>query len=187
MPPADPNDIVTAATAAADAFLKVYAAPPSRARRRCEPLPSARRIAWASEARIVAGDLVRTSANFHPHYQVIAVAKDGPGSATSSTERTTSFRSTGAGRSKSVAHDVLALPSMGTTSLPFEVEPNASNHLAWMNAILGLQRTLMAAERTAVTLIAFGFTLAQVFQILGTTVPPQFLVLGPHLPRNVGS
>lgn len=80
----------------------------------------------------------------------------------------------------------LALPPMSTAELPFEVEPNAGNHLAWLNAILGLQRTLMAAERTAVTLIAFGFTVAQVFQNLGTIVPPQFLVLGPHLPRNVG-
>ena len=71
-------------------------------------------------------------------------------------------------------------------SLSFEVEANAGNHLAWMNAILGLQRTLMASERTAVTLIAFGFTVAQVFKNLETAVPPQFLVLGPHLPRNVG-
>ena len=81
---------------------------------------------------------------------------------------------------------MLALPSMDTISLPFEVEPTAGNHLAWMNTIFGLQRTLMAAERTAVTLIAFGFTVAQVFQNIGTIVPPQYLVLGPHLPRNVG-
>lgn len=84
--------------------------------------------------------------------------------------------------SSSIGH----LRSVDTASLPFEVEPNASNRLAWMNVILGLQRTLMAAERTAVALIAFGFTVAQVFQNLGTIVPPQFLVLGPHLPRNVG-
>lgn len=71
-------------------------------------------------------------------------------------------------------------------SLAFEVEANAGNHLAWMNAILGLQRTLMAAERTAVTLIAFGFTVAQVFRNLGTEMPPQFLVLGPDVPRNLG-
>ena len=55
-----------------------------------------------------------------------------------------------------------------------------------MNAILGLQRTLMAAERTAVALIAFGFTVAQVFKNLESVVPPQFLILGPALPRNVG-
>lgn len=76
-----------------------------------------------------------------------------------------------------------------TTALspsPIEVEPSAGNHLAWMSAILGLQRTLMAAERTAVTLIAFGFTVAQVFHNMKAIVPPQYLVLGPHLPRNVG-
>ena len=81
---------------------------------------------------------------------------------------------------------IMAAPLTGLPVLPFAVEANASNHLAWMNAILGLQRTLMAAERTAVTLIVFGFTVAQVFQNLGSIVPPQFLVLGPHLPRNVG-
>ena len=81
---------------------------------------------------------------------------------------------------------IMVAPLTGLPALPFAVEPNASNHLAWMNAILGLQRTLMAAERTAVTLIVFGFTVAQVFQNLGSIVPPQFLVLGPHLPRNVG-
>lgn len=75
---------------------------------------------------------------------------------------------------------------MGQVSLSFEVEANAGNHLAWMNAILGLQRTLMAAERTAVTLIAFGFTVAQVFRNLGEGVPPQFLFLGPQLPRDLG-
>jgi putative membrane protein len=75
---------------------------------------------------------------------------------------------------------------MDRISLSFEVEANAGNHLAWMNAILGLQRTLMAAERTSVTLIAFGFTVAQVFKNLAAVVPPQYLVLGPHLPRNFG-
>jgi putative membrane protein len=58
--------------------------------------------------------------------------------------------------------------------------------LAWMNTILGLQRTLMSAERTAVTLIAFGFTVAQLFQNLKSEIPTNFLVLGPHVPRDVG-
>ena len=80
----------------------------------------------------------------------------------------------------------VALPSMNTTSLPFEVELSASNHMAWMNTIFGLQRTLMAAQRTAVTLIVFGFTLAQLFQSLQSQVPPRFLALGPHVPRDVG-
>lgn len=75
---------------------------------------------------------------------------------------------------------------MNKIAVAFAVEPNASNHLAWMNAILSLQRTLMAAERTAVTLIAFGFTVAQIFQNMKAIVPPQYLILGPHLPRLVG-
>jgi putative membrane protein len=72
------------------------------------------------------------------------------------------------------------------TVLPFEVEPSASNHMAWMNTVFGLQRTLMAAQRTAVTMIAFGFTLAQLFQSLKSQVPPQLRALGPHIPRDVG-
>jgi uncharacterized membrane protein YidH (DUF202 family) len=55
-----------------------------------------------------------------------------------------------------------------------------------MNTILGLQRTLMAAERTAVALIVFGFTLTQLFQNLQSHVPSRFLVLGPNIPRDVG-
>ena len=73
-----------------------------------------------------------------------------------------------------------------TITLPFEVEPNAGNHLAWMNAVLSLERTLMAAERTAVTLIAFGFTMAQLFENLKPGVPPHLRDLAPHLPRDVG-
>lgn len=75
---------------------------------------------------------------------------------------------------------------MDGISLPFDVEANVGNHLAWMNAVLGLQRTLMAAQRTAVTLIAFGFTMAQVFRNIEPMVPARFLVLGPHVPRTVG-
>lgn len=73
---------------------------------------------------------------------------------------------------------------MNDISLSIEVEPNAGNHLAWMNAIFGLQRTLMAAERTAVTLIAFGFTVAQVFRTLGTQVPPSSSCSGPTSPGS---
>jgi uncharacterized membrane protein YidH (DUF202 family) len=75
---------------------------------------------------------------------------------------------------------------MTETPVPFEVEPSAGNQMAWMNTIFGLQRTLMAAQRTAVTLIAFGFTLAQLFQGLRGQVPPRLLALGPHIPRDVG-
>ncbi|HEY5721746.1 MAG TPA: DUF202 domain-containing protein [Allosphingosinicella sp.] len=75
---------------------------------------------------------------------------------------------------------------MNHVSPRFEVEPNAGNHLAWVNAVLSLQRTLMAAVRTAVTLIAFGFTVARVLGSMQSAVPPEFLILGHHLPRNLG-
>ena len=58
--------------------------------------------------------------------------------------------------------------------------------MSWLNTMFGLQRTLMAAERTAVTLIVFGFTLAQLFESLKSQMPPRFLALGPHVPRDVG-
>jgi uncharacterized membrane protein YidH (DUF202 family) len=50
--------------------------------------------------------------------------------------------------------------------------PNVGNQLAWINTILGPQRTLMAADRTAVTLIAFGFTVAQLFKNLESQFDP---------------
>jgi inner membrane protein YidH len=65
-------------------------------------------------------------------------------------------------------------------------QPNKADHLAWINTMLGFQRTLMSAERTAVTLIAFGFTLAQLFRSMESKIPTRLLVLGPDLPRNVG-
>jgi putative membrane protein len=65
-------------------------------------------------------------------------------------------------------------------------ERTAANHLAWINTLLSLQRTLMAAQRTAVTLIAFGFTVAQFFQNLAGRIPEELLALGHALPRNVG-
>ena len=68
----------------------------------------------------------------------------------------------------------------------FETAPDAGNHFAWIRTLLALQRTLMAAVRTAVSLIGFGFTVAQFFQRLQGNVPEGLRVLGPDVPRNVG-
>ena len=67
----------------------------------------------------------------------------------------------------------------------FDVVPNAGNHFAWIRTLLALQRTLMAAVRTAVSLIGFGFTVAQFFQKLSVNLPPGARV-GPNAPRNLG-
>lgn len=70
--------------------------------------------------------------------------------------------------------------------LSFEVSPSVSNHFAWLRTIIALQRTLMAAVRTAVSLIGFGFTVAQFFQKMAGKGPSQFDMINPALPRNVG-
>jgi putative membrane protein len=68
----------------------------------------------------------------------------------------------------------------------FEVEPSASNHFAWVRTQMALQRTLMAALRTSVSLIGFGFTVAQFFQRLRSGVPVEALRFGPNVPRDLG-
>ena len=68
----------------------------------------------------------------------------------------------------------------------FDVEPSASNHFAWVRTQMALQRTLMAAVRTSVSLIGFGFTVAQFFQRLRSGVPVEALRFGPNVPRDLG-
>jgi len=68
----------------------------------------------------------------------------------------------------------------------FSAEPNASNHFAWMRTQMALQRTLMAAVRTSVSLIGFGFTVAQFFEKLMRSTPVEGAHLGPDAPRNLG-
>lgn len=68
----------------------------------------------------------------------------------------------------------------------FEAEPNVGNHFAWLRTQMGLQRTLMAAVRTGVSLIGFGFTVAQFFQKLQGNAPDNPHHLGPEAPRNLG-
>jgi len=68
----------------------------------------------------------------------------------------------------------------------FDVAPTASNHFAWINTMLSLQRTLMAATRTAVSLIGFGFTVAQFFQRLRDSSPAGVRAMRAAGPRDFG-
>jgi putative membrane protein len=73
---------------------------------------------------------------------------------------------------------------MSTEPPRFDATPSVSNHFAWIRTQLGLQRTLMAATRTSVSLIGFGFTVAQFFQRMqGVEGMSKF---GVDLPRNLG-
>ena len=70
--------------------------------------------------------------------------------------------------------------------VPFSVEPTANNHFAWVRTLMGLQRTHMAAVRTAVSLIGFGFTVAEFFKHLQRSVPETVRHIGPSGPRDFG-
>jgi putative membrane protein len=67
----------------------------------------------------------------------------------------------------------------------FDVQPTASNHFAWLNTQMALQRTLMAGVRTGVSLIGFGFTVAQFFERLQGKIP-LIEQIRPEAPRNIG-
>lgn len=67
----------------------------------------------------------------------------------------------------------------------FDVQPTVGNHYSWIRTQMGLQRTLMAAVRTSVSLIGFGFTVAQFFQRLLTETEGAGR-LGPQVPRDFG-
>jgi putative membrane protein len=69
---------------------------------------------------------------------------------------------------------------------PLESHGSTSDHFAWMRTVMGLQRTLMAAVRTAISLIGFGFTVAQFFERLQLKTPEGARLLGPNGPRNFG-
>ncbi len=68
----------------------------------------------------------------------------------------------------------------------FDVQPTVGNHFAWMRTMLGLQRTLMAAVRTSVSLIGFGFTVAQFFEKMRDKMPEGMRGIGVDIPRNLG-
>lgn len=72
---------------------------------------------------------------------------------------------------------------MSTETPRLDVTPSVSNHFAWVRTQLGLQRTLMASVRTAVSLIGFGFTVAQFFKRMQGESAEHF---GVELPRNLG-
>lgn len=76
--------------------------------------------------------------------------------------------------------------SAATPEPRFEAQPNVGNHFAWIRTLLGLQRTLLAAVRTSVSLIGFGFTVAQFFEKLMSGTAVSLRHVGPEMPRNVG-
>jgi putative membrane protein len=66
----------------------------------------------------------------------------------------------------------------------FEVRLTADSHFSWLRTKLSMDRTLMAAERTAVAMIGFGFTIVQFFERFGDMDGVH--LLRPQMPRYIG-
>ena len=75
---------------------------------------------------------------------------------------------------------------MAISASSFDVEPSVSNHFAWIRTMIALQRTLMAAIRTSVSLIGFGFTVAQFFEKMRSSTPEELRAVRINAPRDLG-
>ena len=75
---------------------------------------------------------------------------------------------------------------MASQANHFDVQPSVSNHFAWLRTMLALQRTLMAAVRTSVSLTGFGFTVAQFFDKMRDKVPERLQHVRLDAPRDLG-
>jgi putative membrane protein len=65
-------------------------------------------------------------------------------------------------------------------------QPKPADHFAWLRTSMALQRTLLASARTSISLIGFGFTVAQFFQKLAGSSAEGIRQWNPELPRNIG-
>lgn len=65
-------------------------------------------------------------------------------------------------------------------------QPKPADHFAWLRTTMALQRTLLASVRTSVSLIGFGFTVAQFFEKLAGSGAEGLRQWSPEMPRNIG-
>ncbi len=71
------------------------------------------------------------------------------------------------------------------TESRFTVKVAAESHFAWLRTRLAVERTILAWIRTAVSLIAFGFTIVQFFQRV-QDMPGASPATFPNAPRYLG-
>lgn len=68
---------------------------------------------------------------------------------------------------------------------PATVPPHIETHFSWLRTRLSTERTLMSWDRTALSLIGFGFTIYQFFQKFQEATVGSAAV-APEAPRNLG-
>jgi putative membrane protein len=71
------------------------------------------------------------------------------------------------------------------TETRFTVKVAAETHFAWLRTRLAVERTILAWIRTAVSLIAFGFTIVQFFERV-QDMPGASPATFPNAPRYLG-
>src|SRR5215469_782257 len=67
----------------------------------------------------------------------------------------------------------------------FDVRVTADSHFSWLRTRLALENTMMAEQRTAVSLIGFGFAIVQFFERLGQ-MPGALPATHPAAPLYLG-
>jgi putative membrane protein len=68
----------------------------------------------------------------------------------------------------------------------FDVQPNVSNHFAWIRTRFAVERTYLAWIRTGISLISFGFTIVQFFQRMQGMATINGRVMPQTMPREFG-
>jgi putative membrane protein len=76
-------------------------------------------------------------------------------------------------------------PQATATPDRFEVRVTADSHFAWIRTRLSVERTMMAALRTAVSLIGFGFAIFQFLQRFDD-LPGALPARHPQAPQYLG-
>ena len=73
----------------------------------------------------------------------------------------------------------------GSSADRFEVRVTADSHFGWLRTRFSVERTMMSFQRTAVSLIGFGFAIFQFFERLEQMpgAKPAYL---PHAPQYLG-
>jgi len=79
----------------------------------------------------------------------------------------------------------MADPGSAPSAGRFEVRVTSDSHFSWIRTRLSIERTMMSALRTAVSLIGFGFAIVQFFQRL-EQLPGVRAAAYPNAPRDLG-